>query len=162
MNNCLECGKFTKNPKFCSRSCSAKYNNRKYPKRLAKKRYCKNCGKELKGSKRGNKLFCNLECHNLHKEKVYIKKWISGEESGTTGNKKPGISGYVKHYLLKKSGYKCQKCGWNEINPTLGYPVLEIHHMDGNRENNRPKNLIVLCPNCHSITENYRALNLKN
>ena len=29
MNLCLNCGKETTNPKFCSRSCSATFNNKK-------------------------------------------------------------------------------------------------------------------------------------
>ena len=41
---CLQCGKETSNPKFCSSSCAAKYNkNRtKY-----EKNYCLNCGKQI-------------------------------------------------------------------------------------------------------------------
>lgn len=33
MNACLECNAATKNPKFCNRSCSAKYSNARAPKR---------------------------------------------------------------------------------------------------------------------------------
>jgi DNA-directed RNA polymerase subunit RPC12/RpoP len=36
---------------------------------------------------------------------------------------------------------------------------LEIHHIDGNYLNNTIENLQVLCPNCHSLTLNYKALN---
>jgi len=48
----------------------------------------------------------------------------------------------------------CQSCGiseWkgNEI-------VLELHHKDGNGENDDLENLTLLCPNCHSQTDNYR------
>jgi 5-methylcytosine-specific restriction endonuclease McrA len=32
----------------------------------------------------------------------------------------------------------------------------EIHHKDGNPRNNKPSNLIVLCPNCHTKVQ--RAL----
>ncbi|MFO0793978.1 MAG: HNH endonuclease signature motif containing protein [Candidatus Brocadiaceae bacterium] len=39
----------------------------------------------------------------------------------------------------------CAHCGF-------GIPaVLEVAHLDGNRENNDPKNLVVLCPNCHKM-----------
>jgi hypothetical protein len=34
--------------------------------------------------------------------------------------------------------------------------------MDGNFENNSEDNLILLCPNCHSQTENYRHYNKKS
>ena len=39
---------------------------------------------------------------------------------------------------------------------------LELHHKDGNRYNNQLDNLMLLCPNCHALTENYRAKNIKN
>ena len=51
MNKCLNCGKKTKNNKFCSRSCSASYNNKKT--KIKEKRFCLNCSKELKGRKNG-------------------------------------------------------------------------------------------------------------
>ena len=33
--------------------------------------------------------------------------------------------------------------------------VLQLHHIDGNHNNNNLENLQLLCPNCHSQTENY-------
>jgi hypothetical protein len=42
MNKCLQCKKLTSNPKFCCRSCAAKYNNTKYPKRRPEGK-CKKC-----------------------------------------------------------------------------------------------------------------------
>lgn len=39
---------------------------------------------------------------------------------------------------------------------------LELHHVDGNRFNNAIQNLLLLCPNCHALTNNYRARNIKN
>ena len=38
----------------------------------------------------------------------------------------------------------CANCGWNE-----DIDVLEVHHIDENRENNTLENLLILCPNCH-------------
>ena len=32
--------------------------------------------------------------------------------------------------------------------------ALEIHHIDGVRFNNVKSNLQILCPNCHSFTDN--------
>ena len=37
---------------------------------------------------------------------------------------------------------------------------LEIHHIDGNHKNNKLENLQILCPNCHSLTTNYRGKNI--
>lgn len=51
--------------------------------------------------------------------------------------------------------YKCSKCGNDGIwqNEKL---VLEVHHIDGNHSNNDISNLCLLCPNCHSQTDNFR------
>lgn len=46
---------------------------------------------------------------------------------------------------------KCEICGiseWQGIKLSL-----ELHHKDGNHYNNEFANLIILCPNCHSIQE---------
>lgn len=36
---------------------------------------------------------------------------------------------------------------------------LEVHHIDGDRTNDVQENLILLCPNCHSYTANFRSKN---
>lgn len=37
---------------------------------------------------------------------------------------------------------------------------LELHHINGNKHDNRIENLQLLCPNCHAITDNYRGRNI--
>lgn len=60
----------------------------------------------------------------------------------------------LKVHLLKLKGNLCECCGLSEW---LGDPItLEVHHIDGNRVNNELTNLQLLCPNCHSQTDNYR------
>ena len=39
--------------------------------------------------------------------------------------------------------------------------TYEIHHIDGNHYNNEESNLQLLCPNCHSLTPTFGALNKK-
>jgi hypothetical protein len=46
---CLNCNKETKNPKFCSISCSTIYNNHKKPKIKKLQRFCKTCGCPVEG-----------------------------------------------------------------------------------------------------------------
>ncbi len=56
--------------------------------------------------------------------------------------------------------YKCHICG--NDGEWLGQPLtLQLHHIDGNRENNSLSNLMFLCPNCHSQTDNYGGKNVK-
>ena len=34
--------------------------------------------------------------------------------------------------------------------------VVELHHIDGNKENRSDKNLVGLCPNCHKMIHSYK------
>ncbi|MEK9194253.1 MAG: HNH endonuclease [Patescibacteria group bacterium] len=60
---------------------------------------------------------------------------------------------------LFKAGLKpqyCEQCNWAERTYD-GYLPLELDHINGNRHDNRLNNLRVLCPNCHSLTDNHRG-----
>lgn len=67
---------------------------------------------------------------------------------------------YIKTTALKekliKAGIKknkCEKCG---ISSWQGKPIkCQLHHIDGNNKNNNLNNLQILCPNCHTQTDNY-------
>ncbi len=70
-------------------------------------------------------------------------------------------------YMLKKrllnAGLKprhCENCGWAKCSQDGRIP-LELHHMNGDRADNRLENLQILCPNCHSLTSTYRGRNRK-
>ncbi len=70
----------------------------------------------------------------------------------------------LKHALIKRKIREpiCEQCGWDyrkhpwfeNLKPN-NIP-LEIHHKDGNKENNSKDNFQLLCPNCHAMTKNYR------
>lgn len=59
-----------------------------------------------------------------------------------------------KRQLINKRGHQCEKCKATKWFEDL--ITLEIHHVDGNRGNNKEDNLQLLCPNCHSYTDNWR------
>ena len=62
--------------------------------------------------------------------------------------------------LVNLKGHKCEQCGssvWNQVKIPL-----EIHHNDGDHLNNELDNLVLLCPNCHALTENYKGRNHGN
>ncbi len=58
-NKCTQCGRETNCPKFCSRSCAAKYNNTKSPKRKPEGN-CSRCGVAIPSRKQ----YCS-ECKSL-------------------------------------------------------------------------------------------------
>ena len=73
---------------------------------------------------------------------------------------------YQTHKLKKrllKEGYKqhaCESCGLTEW---MSNPIpLELHHRNGIKSDNSFENIELLCPNCHALTDNYRAKNIKN
>lgn len=74
-------------------------------------------------------------------------------------NSKDIQSNKVKKKLLDEhyKEYKCECCGRKTW---LGKPIpLELHHIDGNRNNNVLSNYQLLCPNCHAFTDSYRGKN---
>ena len=117
-------------------------------------KYCKYCGKELTSEQRHN-TYCSQACANAGKRQDKINAWLNGTFDGSRGD--GVLSQTIRDFLLEQANYQCEKCGWSEINPTTGKVPLEIHHIDGDYENNQPENLQVLCPNCHSLTENFKA-----
>lgn len=115
---------------------------------------CINCGKELTNTQTK---YCSGACQQDFQYKQKIQEWKEGTFNGMKGTSQ--ISGYVKRYMLEKANYKCELCGWGERNPFTDSLPLEIHHKDGNYSNTIEDNLQVLCPNCHSLTDNYRGAN---
>lgn len=48
---------------------------------------------------------------------------------------------------------RCEICGNTEW--MGGQIPLDLHHVNGNHFDNRLENLIILCPNCHRLTDNW-------
>jgi len=109
---------------------------------------CLHCGKEnLSGRSKINK-FCDNVCQGKY-------KWINETIPRIESNKCTSNSSYtLKKYLIEKFDKKCFECEqgdtWN--NKSL---VLQLDHIDGDSDNNNINNLRLLCPNCHSQTENF-------
>ena len=68
---------------------------------------------------------------------------------------KTKITSHRLKIKLIKCGLKEHKCENCELTEWLGDLIpIELHHIDGNRFNNNLDNLQILCPNCHSKTDN--------
>lgn len=60
----------------------------------------------------------------------------------------PDWTDILKETIRQRDNYTCQLCG------KTGYPV---HHIDYNKKNCNPENLVTLCKNCHTKTNWNRA-----
>ena len=64
-------------------------------------------------------------------------------------------SGKLRIRLIKEGlkENKCEVCGCTES--------LELHHINGNHQDNRLENLQILCANCHRKTDNFRGKGIR-
>ena len=131
--------------------------NEHFNKGTGKTHKCIYCGKEFKHKSSSTNTFCDNHCQNEYEYIKYIEMWKNGEVDGVSG--KSDVSKYIRRYLFEKHNNKCEKCGWGVENPMTNKIPLQIHHIDGNCLNNNEENLELLCPNCHSLTENFGRLN---
>lgn len=49
--------------------------------------------------------------------------------------------------IKEKAGNKCERCG--AANSRVGWRILTVHHLDGNKANLEDWNLAALCQRCH-------------
>jgi Zn finger protein HypA/HybF involved in hydrogenase expression len=148
---CKNCGKETSNLKFCSRSCSASYNNRGVirnplgrPENLVHK------------FPRGHKGFNTPESRKRATKTLResLKKKYKKYDFNDLPRKRK------LERILEEQDNRCNHCGldnWNKKSL-----ILELHHKDGYKDNEKRNNLEYLCPNCHSQTDFWRKPIKKN
>lgn len=91
--------------------------------------------------------------HFTYRARKYKNSYINASEY-LNSNKKISTSA-LKKKLLKENliENKCAICG---LTKWQNKPItLQLHHIDGNTNNNSLSNLQLVCPNCHSQTPNY-------
>lgn len=119
---------------------------------MKEEKICKWCGKIY--SSRGAKYFCSRECYNHYHSQENYQKYLD-DNSIAYGFK--NMQNYKK-YFLEDQNHKCAICGiedtWN--NQKL---VLILDHINGNADDNARENLRLVCPNCDSQLDTYKAKN---
>lgn len=124
---------------------------------------CKHCSSILvapssRNGKLGAKMFCDVRCQQAARTESLKNDFRDGKYIGKLISFKTGD--WTRNLLITEKSYKCADCGCVDHNgKTI---VLEVNHIDGAAKNNVLQNLEFLCPNYHSQTPNFRALNKKS
>jgi hypothetical protein len=94
----------------------------------------------------------NLQRLNVDTSHWHSKAWSKDQQLKDWSQYTRGT--HLKKHLIKIYGNVCQSC---TLSVWLDLPItLEVHHRDGDRTNNTFDNLQLLCPNCHSVTDNWK------
>ena len=142
---CLNCGKDTHNPKFCSSSCSAQFNNRAFPKRKRQRFFCKICGAEAD--------YRRSYCKNCDPTKPQDFSTVTIAEIRSRAHYQPNA--WIRK-LARRAYYDsdkprcCYRCGYSKhfeichVRPIQEFPedapMAVVNALD---------NLVALCPTCH-------------
>lgn len=132
---CIDCGmelaSHSREVKRCLK-CNGRLKQTHY--------YCVDCGKELSANTAKR---CR-ECWGKTKRgsgNYFYKDGSSIKEYNGEFTEK------LKQQIKIRDKFQCQACGMNLKESNI---LSHVHHIDENKHNNHPKNLILLCHNCHS------------
>lgn len=158
---CPNCGKETKNPKFCSKTCAAQINNKLFPKRKTNRK-CIVCGDVVKSYKRSR---CEKHWED-YKANKFIHRTIGEYRNlnSVRGRHASWVHAHVRQFarswnkdLLKNP---CAHCGYTKhvelchIKPLSSFKDTALLG-----EVNGKDNVIQLCPNCHWEFDNPEKVN---
>ena len=141
---------------FCDASCAASFNNTR--RKQVVTRQCKECGEEfVLRTPSEKRIFCSSVCSGAHRRRKTIEAWLS------TGSLPISVSGQpvarsIKEYLLEEQNGRCAICGGAAVHNAKPL-VFVLDHIDGDSTHNDRSNLRLICPNCDSQTDTYKARN---
>ena len=95
-------------------------------------------------------------------ELATILLWLGQAKSQLEAKHDFVNSQLVSNFQKKiKEGIKENKCDICEITEWNGKPIsMQLDHIDGNSHNHKLENLRMICPNCHTQTENWGINNI--
>ena len=104
---------------------------------------------------RAQRIYCSTKCQQQVASERRYEQFLNGNYP-PLGYNTLSLRKLIVRYIGNEA---CTKCGWAERHPVTGRIPVEVEHIDGDWRNNKPDNLTLLCPNCHSLTPTFRALN---
>ena len=120
---------------------------------------CNFCGNQFEYFKsQSSGKYCGLKCSAAGRKTEEHSRMLKEFKNGKLKKRDS-----IRKLLTEQRGYNCEICGiWEHNGKSI---TLQVDHIDGNPDNNLPKNVRLLCPNCHSQTDTYKGGNkgkLKN
>lgn len=131
---------------FCSRSCAAKSNNRKFHKRISVVSTECACGKRIRKTSK----YC-MKCQKIATRKERGAATIGDK---TYDNHKYAKYSYIRYSareVAKENGMdSCKNCGYKKCVEVCHIKPIHTYSPETTiSEVNDISNLITLCPNCH-------------
>lgn len=162
MYQCSECNKSLKTRQALNAHKVAHKNGPRYSvvrrnsttyKKEPKIFICKNCGKENNHKKTTTNTFCDSKCSGEYRTKIWWQEKRPLFETGKLGSRAA-----IKRFVLERDGNCCSICNQNSYHNGKSLTMV-LDHIDGDASNNMPKNFRLLCPNCDSQQDTYKARN---
>ena len=133
--------------KYCSRSCSAKINNKLYIKKIRSKGSCRFCGKKtslkrIKNCEKCIRLGRHKKC-GLNFENLTIKDILKR-------NNRYGPIRTHAQQIYKNINKICENCGYSKhVHICHRIPINKFRVNTTIKTINSRENILFLCPNCH-------------
>ena len=154
---CLQCGKIFYRKKsrvqrgenkYCSDACRFAA----MPSAAVKK--CMHCNKifTVQNHRKESAFYCSYKCSWEAKSGKNSTLWKGGKSFEPYT---PEFNNQLKKHIRERDGYRCRYCGiyQNELKDNhRNGQKLHVHHIDYDKTNNGPENLIALCNRCHRKT----------
>ncbi|MFA6397933.1 MAG: HNH endonuclease signature motif containing protein [Candidatus Paceibacterota bacterium] len=110
---------------FCSPNCYGISCRKEVP--------CIVCAKKILAGL--HKKTCSRSCSNKNREGIKYKIGRPGDRARSAR--------ILKLRLMEDRGKNCERCNYNK------YEILQVHHKNRQKTDNRIENLEIICPNCH-------------